>query len=117
MRRFLWGFLIGAVLAFLAGVNVGKDKPILSNPFADRPLSEQVRETAGEVAERAREGAEAAAERAGEVLDDAQRAGSEAAADIKRTAEQAADKARGTVVGEPAGADPASSSGEAKPQQ
>jgi gas vesicle protein len=76
MKKFLWGFVIGAVLAFLAGVNVGRDRPILSNPFSDLTLTEQVRDTAEQLGE-----------------------------DIKESAGDMADKARETVSGPESGED------------
>lgn len=55
LRSFLVGLVIGSVIAFMAGVNFGRDQPWLSNPFAKRDLSETVKEKAGELVEGARE--------------------------------------------------------------
>jgi hypothetical protein len=59
VNKFLFGLIIGAVIAFPLGVNLGKDKPLLSNPFADKPIAERIRDNARKAVE---EGAEAAGE-------------------------------------------------------
>jgi hypothetical protein len=56
MKKFVIGFVIGAVLAFPLGINFGKDAPLLSNPFATKPdLSERVKERAGELVQDTKE--------------------------------------------------------------
>ncbi len=35
MKDILLGFLIGGIIGLWVGVNLGKDQPILSNPFGD----------------------------------------------------------------------------------
>jgi hypothetical protein len=59
MNKFLFGLIIGAVIAFPLGVNLGKDKPLLSNPFAERPLGARITDNAREAI---REGSDVAAE-------------------------------------------------------
>lgn len=49
MNKFIFGILIGAIIAFPLGMNVGKEKPLLSNPFADKQIGEQVKDTAERV--------------------------------------------------------------------
>lgn len=50
MKKFLIGFVIGLIIAFPLGINFGKDKPLLSNPFAAKPdLTERVKERTGEL--------------------------------------------------------------------
>jgi gas vesicle protein len=45
MKKFIYGIIIGAIVAFPLGINFGKDKPLLSNPFAAKPdISERVKE-------------------------------------------------------------------------
>lgn len=52
MKKFLFGLVIGVVLAFPLGINFGKDVPLLSNPFAAKPdISERVKERAGHLME------------------------------------------------------------------
>ncbi len=36
MKDLILGLLIGGIIGLGAGVNLGKDKPILSNPFAEK---------------------------------------------------------------------------------
>lgn len=55
IRIFLAGLVVGAIVAFPAGINFGRDEPLLSNPFAKRPVQKQVVEKAGEALEQARE--------------------------------------------------------------
>ncbi|MHB8536053.1 MAG: hypothetical protein ACYDBW_11495 [Sulfuricaulis sp.] len=37
MKKIFFGLIIGAIVAFPLGINFGKDKPLLSNPFAAKP--------------------------------------------------------------------------------
>jgi gas vesicle protein len=55
LKAFLFGLVVGAVIAFLLGMNYGRDEPLLSNPFADRSLSSKVKQKADEMVESARE--------------------------------------------------------------
>ena len=52
MKTFFIGLAIGLIVAFPVGMNVGKGVPILSNPFADKPLSQQIKETAKNASEK-----------------------------------------------------------------
>lgn len=45
----LFGLLAGLLLGLWTGVNLGKEKPLFSNPFADRSVSEQVKEKASDL--------------------------------------------------------------------
>jgi len=87
MKGFLWGLVIGAVLAFIAGVNVGKGRPVLSNPFAEKPLMQDIKDTAGRAAEEAKKSMQKATEEAGQ-------AAKEAGQRIKESTGAAMDKAR-----------------------
>jgi len=50
MKKFLFGFVLGVVIAFPLGINFGKDVPLWSNPFAAKPdISERLKERAGEL--------------------------------------------------------------------
>lgn len=90
MKGFIWGLLIGAVFAFLAGVNVGKDKPVLSNPFAERPLMEEIKDTATRAVDEAKQSAQQAGEAASEAARDASQ-------QVKESTDAAIDKAREAV--------------------
>jgi len=53
MKKFLIGLLLGSVIAFHLGMNFGRHKPILSNPYAEQV--ESVKERAGKVIENTKE--------------------------------------------------------------
>lgn len=55
LKSFIIGMIIGAVIAFLFGINFGRDRPLLSNPFEKRDLSQTVKDKAGSLVEGARE--------------------------------------------------------------
>lgn len=54
MKKFLVGFIVGALIAFHLGINFGRNKPLLSNPY-EKDVVEQVKERAGEAVETTRE--------------------------------------------------------------
>lgn len=54
MKRFLVGLVLGALVAFHLGINFGRNKPLLSNPY-ETQVVEQVKERAGEAVESTRE--------------------------------------------------------------
>ena len=37
MRKYIIGFVLGAIVSFPLGINFGKDVPLFSNPFAAKP--------------------------------------------------------------------------------
>lgn len=51
MKKFKW-FLLGSVIGLLLGlwfgINIGRDKPIFSNPFTDTVIQEKAKETTSE---------------------------------------------------------------------
>jgi hypothetical protein len=51
LKFLLIGIVVGLLLGLWFGVNIGKEKPIFSNPFADRVLQEKAKETASEAIE------------------------------------------------------------------
>jgi len=55
VKKFLIGFVVGALIAFHLGINFGRHRPILSNPYADEVVVEQVKEQAGQAIETTKE--------------------------------------------------------------
>jgi hypothetical protein len=55
MKKFLIGFIVGALIAFHLGINFGRHKPLLSNPYAADDVVEQVKESAGQAIESTKE--------------------------------------------------------------
>lgn len=53
MKKFLIIFAVGVLIAFHLGMNFGRHRPILSNPYADQV--ESVKERAGQVIENTKE--------------------------------------------------------------
>jgi hypothetical protein len=53
MKKFLIGLVVGALIAFHLGMNFGRHRPILSNPYAEQV--ESVKEHAGKVIESTKE--------------------------------------------------------------
>jgi len=53
MKKYLIGFVLGAIIAFHMGMNFGRHRPILSNPYAEQV--ESVKERAGKVIESTKE--------------------------------------------------------------
>lgn len=51
LKFLLVGVVIGLLLGLWFGVNIGKEKPIFSNPFEDKALQEKAKETASEAIE------------------------------------------------------------------
>lgn len=68
MKKFFWGLVIGLVIGFLGGMNIGKGKPILSNPFADKEIKEQWKDTASETGKKLKEGAAEVIEKSREAI-------------------------------------------------
>lgn len=55
MKKYLIGFVVGVLIAFHLGINFGRHKPILSNPYASDDVVESVKERAGKVIESTKE--------------------------------------------------------------
>lgn len=51
-KPFLTGIVIGLLLGMWFGVNLGKNKPIYSNPFATIPGHKQLMESTGSAIEK-----------------------------------------------------------------
>ncbi len=45
----MFGLTMGLLLGLWTGVNLGKEKPLFSNPFADHSVTEQVKEKASDL--------------------------------------------------------------------
>lgn len=54
MKKFITGFVVGALIAFHLGINYGRHKPLLSNPY-EKDVVERVKEDAGTAMETTRE--------------------------------------------------------------
>jgi hypothetical protein len=52
VRYLILGLIIGAIIGLWFGVNIGKDKSIFSNPFAERTIQNKLKQTGGEVLEK-----------------------------------------------------------------
>ena len=48
-KYLILGLIIGGLLGFAGGMNVGKGKPLLSNPFAEKKLSGSLKDTGAEI--------------------------------------------------------------------
>jgi len=56
LKLIISGIIIGLVLGLWFGVNIGREQPIFSNPFAGRDIPEKVKKSTGEAVEKAGEG-------------------------------------------------------------
>lgn len=65
IKNILIGLLIGIILGVWFGVNIGKDKPLFSNPFSDKSLQEKLKKTGKIILE----GSGKVLEKSGEVLE------------------------------------------------
>lgn len=45
LRSFAVGLLVGGIVGLWCGMNIGKEQPLLSNPFADVSLSQRASQT------------------------------------------------------------------------
>ena len=52
LRLLLIGFIVGVIIGMGLGVNIGKGKPLLSNPFAGVRLEKKIKKTSGQVLEK-----------------------------------------------------------------
>jgi len=61
MRRIkgiIFGLVIGIPLGLWFGFNMGKDRPLLSNPFEEATFQEKIKETSGSLMEKSGEALE-----------------------------------------------------------
>lgn len=54
MKKFMFGLVVGALIAFHLGINFGRHKPLLSNPY-ERDVVERVKDSAGQAVETTKE--------------------------------------------------------------
>jgi hypothetical protein len=52
LKHIIVGFVVGIIIGMWFGINIGKGKSLLSNPFAGSGLREQLKQTSGEVLEK-----------------------------------------------------------------
>lgn len=45
IRKYLFGAVAGLVVGLWCGVNIGHDRPVWSNPFAEPSLQEKAKDT------------------------------------------------------------------------
>lgn len=59
VKIFLFGLIIGILVAIPVGMNLGRDAPVFSNPFAERQVRQKmtgkVKEGAGQAVQRTKE--------------------------------------------------------------
>lgn len=55
VKSFIAGIILGGIIAFMLGINYGREQPLWSNPFAKRDLGQTVRDKAESIVEGARE--------------------------------------------------------------
>ena len=51
LKILLMGVVVGLLLGLWFGVNIGREKPIYSNPFADEVIRQKAKETTSEAIE------------------------------------------------------------------
>jgi len=54
VKKFMFGLLLGMIVAFHLGINFGRDRPLLSNPYGSDIVS-SVKTRAGEVIDNTRD--------------------------------------------------------------
>ena len=52
LRLVILGIVIGLILGLWWGINIGRHKPLLSNPFDNRPLHKKILQESGELLEK-----------------------------------------------------------------
>ena len=66
LKTVLIGMVIGLAIGMALGFNMGRDKPLLSNPFEQETLGERIKRLSGETLEQGGK----ALEKTGEALQD-----------------------------------------------
>lgn len=52
LKMLFMGFLLGLIIGLWFGINMGKQKPIFSNPFAEENLQKKIKVKVGESIEK-----------------------------------------------------------------
>lgn len=52
IKNLIIGLLMGVLAGLWLGINIGRDQPLLSNPFEDRSLQKKVIRSGGEILEK-----------------------------------------------------------------
>lgn len=52
IKLIIFGMIIGLALGLWFGVNIGKNKPLLSNPFEQQKLHEKILHSSGDLLEK-----------------------------------------------------------------
>ena len=66
IRNILFSLVVGVLIGLALGVNIGRDKPLLSNPFEKQSLTERVKQLGSETLEQGGK----ALEKTGQALQD-----------------------------------------------
>ena len=66
IRNIILGLVIGGVVGLWAGVNIGKEKPIFSNPFVEKTVQDKLKDAGVSVLQKGGE----LMEKGGEALQD-----------------------------------------------
>ena len=66
IRNIILGLVIGGVVGLWAGVNIGKEKPIFSNPFVEKTVQDKLKDAGVSVLQKSGE----LMEKGGEALQD-----------------------------------------------
>ena len=66
IRNILFSLVVGVLIGLALGVNIGRDKPLLSNPFEKASLKERVKQLGSETLEQGGK----ALEKTGQALQD-----------------------------------------------
>ena len=52
IKNLIIGLVVGGLSGLWFGINIGRDEPLLSNPFADRSIQKKVMRSSGEMLEK-----------------------------------------------------------------
>lgn len=58
INTFIAGIVVGLLFGLWFGVNLGKDKPIFSNPFADKTIQDKLKESGEKIIQKGGEALE-----------------------------------------------------------
>ena len=55
IKKLIIGVVIGAIVGFWIGINMGKGQPLFANPFADKEVRQMTKEKAAEIVDETKE--------------------------------------------------------------